>query len=107
MISAADLRQVGYLVDDTTAPGYWTVTGLNQTWMFPADDQETAKQVYDLALSADNISLRTTTEHALDSLTSALSNWDTLSDADFKATVKLAIQVLVNVVRLTINRYTG
>lgn len=106
-MTADDLRQVGYTVDDTTTPGTWVVTGLAQTWTFPADDQATARDVYALALNADNVSLRTTAENALASLTSSLDAWDTLTDEQFKATVKLGLQVTVNLVRLTINRFGG
>lgn len=106
-MTAADLRAVGYTVDDTTTPGTWVVSGLAQTWTFPADDQATANQVYGLALNANNVTLRTQAEDKLNELDNDLSTWDTLTDAEVRAATKTAIQVLVNLTRLTIRKYGG
>lgn len=104
-MTADDLRAVGYTVDDTTTPGTLTVSGLGQSWTFPADDEDTIRTVYELALSADNVSLRTQAENAVAALTGALESWDALDDVQVKAVTKTAIQVVVNLTRLTIRRY--
>lgn len=105
-VTADDLRQVGYTVDDTTTAGTWVVSGLARTWTFPADDQDTARQVYGLALTADNIGLRTQAEEALAGLDAALGSWDSLTDADFRAAVKNCAQIVANLTRLTIRHYS-
>lgn len=104
-MTAADLRVVGYVVDDETTPGTWAVSGLGQSWTFPADDAETIRTVYELALTANNIVLRTQAENAVATLTGALESWDELDDAQVKAVTKTAIQVVANLTRLTIRRY--
>lgn len=103
-MTADDLRAVGYTIDDTT-PGTWTVSGIGRTWTFPSDDDATIRAVYELALTADNVSLRTQAENAVATLTDALDSWDVLDDAQVKAVTKTAIQVVANLTRLTIRRY--
>jgi hypothetical protein len=106
VITPADLRAVGYTVDDATTPGRWTVSGMGRTWVFPDTDAVTARQVYEVALTAGNIDLRTQAETALDTLTTALAGWDTLTDAQFKDAVKTCIEVVTHLTRLTIRHYT-
>lgn len=103
-MTADDLRTVGYTVDDST-PGTWVVSGIGRTWTFPADDDATARQVYELALTADNVTLRTQAEGAVAQLTDALDRWDTLTDVELKAALKIVVRVVVNLTRLTIRRY--
>lgn len=103
MVTPDDLRTVGYEVVEGS--GTWTVTGFNRTWVFSADDEGTARRLYDVAVSLDNIDLRTQTEAALNTLDDALDRWDALTAAEFKAAMRLTTRMVVRLTRLTIRKH--
>lgn len=103
MVTPDELRSVGFQVTEDTDT--WTVVGFNRTWVFRADDQVTARRLYEFAVSADNIDLRTQAEAALKTLDDALARWDALTTAEFRGVMKVAVRLVAHLTRLAIRQH--